>query len=133
MLSSESIVSPYAIGHDHEERVIVTGCDVPIGGSAATGLALLLHEFATNAAKFGALSSPGGHIEVDCSVENAELRLTWAEHGGPALDGPAASEGFGSLLAQSVVTKQFAGQIARAWEPQGLILRLTLAMERLGA
>ena len=124
------IVSPHV---ESEERVIVTGCDVPIGGSAVTGLALLLHEFATNAAKFGALSSPGGHIEVDCSVESAELRLTWAEHGGPALDGPAASEGFGSLLAQSVVTKQFAGQIARAWEPQGLILRLTLAMERLGA
>ena len=128
------VVSPYADSEcDHEERVILTGSDAPIGGSAATGLALLLHEFASNAAKFGALSSPGGHIEVDCSVENAELRLTWAEQNGPALDGPAASEGFGSLLAHSVVTKQFAGQISRAWEPQGLILRLMLSMERLGA
>ena len=66
-------------------------------------------------------------------MEKDELLLTWKEHGGPPVNGQAESEGFGSLLSQSTVRHQFGGQISRDWNPEGLIVHLTLSLERLGA
>jgi two-component system, chemotaxis family, CheB/CheR fusion protein len=127
-----AIVSPYVDPEQgHDERVVVEGPDVPVGGSAVTSMALLLHELATNAAKHGALSLPAGRVDLGCSVEQDELRLRWQEHGGPPLDGPAAGEGFGSVLAQRTVSGQFGGRIDRDWRPEGLIVHLSLPLERL--
>lgn len=125
-----TIVSPYV---DREDRLMINGPDLPIGGRAVTSFALLLHEFATNAAKYGALSSPTGRVNVDCAVEKDEFQLTWTELGGPPVNGQAESEGFGSLLSHSTVRHQLGGQISRDWDPEGLILRLKLSLERLGA
>jgi PAS domain S-box-containing protein len=110
---------------------IITGPCLPIGGNAVTSIALVLHELATNAAKYGALSSPGGYIHIDWSVKNDELLLTWKEHGGPSLDGPAEHEGFGSSLVRRLVTGQFGGQLSYDWKPKGLIIRLSMPVERL--
>jgi PAS domain S-box-containing protein len=110
---------------------IVTGPCLPIGGNAVTSIALVLHELATNAAKYGALSSPGGYIHIDWSVKRDELLLTWKEHGGPSLDGPAEHEGFGSSLVHRLVTGQFQGQLSYDWKPKGLIIRLSMPVERL--
>ena len=104
---------------------------VPIGGGAVTSFALLLHEFATNAAKYGALSSPTGRVDVQCSVEDGELFLTWRERGGPPLGRRTESEGFGSLLAGGTVKGQFRGHISRDWEPDGLVIHLSVPCERL--
>ena len=90
-----------------------------------------LHELATNAGKYGALSSPGGYIHIDWSVKNDELLLTWKEHGGPCLDGPAEHEGFGSSLVRRLVTGQFGGQLSYDWKAKGLIIRLSMPVERL--
>ena len=122
------IISPFI---DSDHRVAVDGCDVPIGGSAVTSFALLLHELASNAAKYGALSSPSGSVSLDCSVRQDELLLTWAEHGGPRLKGQPANKGFGSLLTDATVRSQFGGQISRDWKPEGLIVQLSLPLERL--
>lgn len=127
----QTIVAPYDHKHAEDARVIVNGPDLPIGGNAVTSMALLLHEFATNAVKHGALSCPSGRINVDWSVAKDELLLTWREHGGPSLDGRPEGEGFGSLLARSTVTGQFAGQISRDWNPEGLIIRLSIPLNRL--
>ena len=64
-------------------------------------------------------------------MEQDELRLTWQEHGGPLLDASAVNEGFGSFLARRLVTGQFDGTIAYDWNPQGLIVRLSLPVARL--
>jgi two-component system CheB/CheR fusion protein len=104
---------------------------VPIGAGAVTSMALLLHELATNAIKHGALSLPTGRVDLGCSVEQDELLLRWQERGGPPLDGPAMSEGFGSVLAHRTVTGQFGGRIDRDWRPEGLIVHLSLPLERL--
>jgi two-component sensor histidine kinase len=90
-----------------------------------------MHELATNAAKYGALSSPGGYIHIDWSVKKDELLLTWKEHGGPPLGGPAEHEGFGSSLVRRLVTGQFGGQLSYDWKPKGLIIRLALPVEHL--
>jgi two-component sensor histidine kinase len=122
------IISPFI---DSGDAVAVNGCDVPIGGSAVTSFALLLHELASNAAKFGALSSPRGSISLDCSIRQDELLLTWREQGGPGLNGQPANRGFGSLLTDATVRSQFRGQISRDWKPEGLIVQLSLPLKRL--
>jgi len=128
------VVSPYVdLAGGREERLVICGPDVAIGDNAVTGVALLLHELASNAAKFGALSVPEGHIGVDCAMENDEFRLTWKERDGPPLDGPAQDEGFGSVLVRNVVERQIRGQISRTWEADGLTVRLTLPMAGLAA
>ena len=129
----QTIFAPYV----DPERVkdhgffIITGPCLPIGGNAVTSIALVMHELATNAAKYGALSSPGGYIHIDWSVKKDELLLTWKEHGGPSLDGPAEHEGFGSSLVRRLVTGQFGGQLSYDWKPKGLIIRLSVPVERL--
>jgi two-component sensor histidine kinase len=129
----QTIFAPYV----DPERIkghgfyIVTGPCLPIGGNAVTSIALVMHELATNAAKYGALSSPGGYIHIDWSVENDELLLTWKERGGPSLDGPAEREGFGGSLVRRIVTDQFGGQLSYNWKPEGLIIRLSVPVERL--
>ena len=129
----QTIFAPYVDPERSKDHgfYIITGPCLPIGGNAVTSIALVLHELATNAAKYGALSSPGGYIHIDWSVKNDELLLTWKEHGGPSLDGPAEHEGFGSSLVRRLVTGQFGGQLSYDWKPKGLIIRLSMPVERL--
>jgi PAS domain S-box-containing protein len=127
-----TIVSPYDdAGHQDGERVSIYGPDVPVSSDAVASLALLLHEFATNAAKFGALSSPTGHVEVTCEIAGDELRVAWQERGGPTLVGPAQREGFGTLLGHATVRRQLGGSIARDWNSTGLTIRLVVPLARL--
>jgi two-component sensor histidine kinase len=112
-------------------RVHISGADVALSPGAVTGLALLLHEFATNAAKYGALSAPAGRIEVECHEEADRLVITWIERDGPRIDHPPAGEGFGSLLAQMTIRNQFGGDLLRDWRPEGLTVRLSILRDRL--
>lgn len=114
-----------------EPRVAIEGPEVPIGGDAVTSLALVLHELATNAAKYGALSTPGGRIHVSWTVSSGKLELRWEERDGPAVHGPPAREGFGSMLARRSLNGQLQGDLAFDWDPQGLTVRLWAALERL--
>ena len=81
-----AIFAPY-LEATTSERLAISGCDFAVRASAITGLALVLHEFATNAAKHGALSTAEGHIHVNCSKDSGALMLQWEEHGGPPIDG----------------------------------------------
>jgi PAS domain S-box-containing protein len=126
-----TILSPYADGPSERERVSISGPDVPIAGSAVTSLALLLHEFATNAAKYGALACASGRIRLDWVADERELALTWQEHGGPAVKQPPQDEGFGSLLARRIVSGQFGGRLSRDWKPEGLTIHLSVPIEQL--
>jgi PAS domain S-box-containing protein len=127
-----TIVAPFVDPErDHDGRFVISGAEVPIGGSAVTSLALLLHEMAINAVKYGALSSANGRVTVDFAPAGSELVVTWREQGGPPVDGPPASEGFGSFLARATVETQFDGRISRDWRPDGLTVRLFLSLERL--
>ena len=129
-----TIVAPYDnVGHLGAERVTISGPDVPINAVTVAGLALLLHEFATNAAKYGAFSTPAGRINVECRMAGDELQVTWRELGGPVLDGPAVREGFGSMLARATVKQQLGGTILREWNPEGLTIKLVVPLSRLSA
>jgi PAS domain S-box-containing protein len=127
-----AIFAPYvnqqSEGH---EGMVLTGPDLPIGANAITSVALILHELATNAVKYGALSSLEGIVHIDCSLENDELLMTWKERGGPSIDGPPDEEGFGSTLARRLVLGQFGGRLSNDWEPDGLVLHLALPVEHI--
>lgn len=128
----DTIVSPFVDARPEEPRIVVEGPDITLGGGGLTSFALLLHEFATNAAKYGALSSPAGRIVVSWHTDAETLHLLWREEGGPAPSaGEAANEGFGSVLARSTVRSQLGGSLAREWRPDGLIVTLTARLDRL--
>ncbi|MGH6947991.1 MAG: sensor histidine kinase [Kiloniellales bacterium] len=127
-----TIVAPYLDPEPGENvRIVAAGPEVPVSGGAVTSLALLLHELTTNAAKYGALSSPSGRIDIGWLVENDGLRLTWRERGGPAIDRQPKEEGFGSLLARATVSGQLGGQMSREWKPDGLVAVLQAPLARL--
>ena len=127
-----TIVTPYVdSGQDVTQRIVVDGPEVVVGGSAVTSFALLLHEIATNAAKYGALSSPSGRVVAKWRIEGEELDLTWREEGGPPVAGEPERTGFGSTLAEATVLGQFGGKISREWRSEGLIVHLTILLDRL--
>jgi PAS domain S-box-containing protein len=114
-------------------RAVVTGPDILIGRDALTSFALLLHEFATNAAKYGALSTPHGRINISGVEEGDRFVLTWTESGGPPVHRRTDGEGFGSLLARGAVQGQLGGEITRDWKPEGLSIRLVVDQKRVSA
>ena len=128
-----TVIAPYldSDGSMKRERLIVKGCDVPIAEKAVSSLALVLHELATNSVKLGSLSLAKGGVRVDCSSANGQVRVTWKEQRGPRLNGSPQHEGFGTLLANRIVTGQFGGQISYDWRPAGLVVRLSAPMERI--
>ena len=98
-----------------------------------TGLALVLHETATNAVKYGALSRPDGSIRVTWDASGDDLHLDWDETGGPVIDGTPQARGFGSILTERSVTGELAGRIEHDWRRNGLRLKLSVPLERLAA
>jgi PAS domain S-box-containing protein len=128
-----TILAPYDHNGGTGSRAVVTGSDIAIGGHALTSVALLLHEFATNAAKYGALSTPQGRIDIACEGADDRFVVTWVESGGPAIHRRPDSEGFGTLLARSAVEGQLGGEIVRDWRPEGLSIRLAVDPQRLTA
>jgi PAS domain S-box-containing protein len=125
-----TIVSPYD-ETDGASRIVITGSDVAVSPALATDLALLLHEFATNAAKYGALSTPTGRINIVCSEADDLITLEWTEFGGPRIDKVPTEQGFGSKLAQATVVGRLGGQLSQCWNPDGLTIRLSVDPERL--
>ncbi len=85
-----------------------------------------LHELATNAAKYGALSVPGGYVEVNWSrAADGRLVLRWTEANGPAVN-PPRHQGFGTRVIESMVVAQLKGEIRFAWRSQGLSCEITM-------
>jgi two-component system CheB/CheR fusion protein len=128
-----AVLAPYIdpSRNEGDPRVEIDGPEVAVRGDAATSLALVIHELATNAAKYGALSIAGGHLHISWSTANGRLSLTWTEAGGPPVSGPPSHEGFGSVLARRSVQGQLSGDMVFHWNPDGLVVVLSAPMERL--
>ena len=107
-------------------RFQLRGGDVECPYAVAVLLALIIHELTTNAAKYGALSSPNGQVTIAWSLLSGRLALEWVESGGPKPIAPTR-EGFGTKLLRSGV-RQFHGTVDRQFEPSGLQCRISLTM-----
>jgi two-component sensor histidine kinase len=110
----------------------IRGEDVSVDDRAATPLALLFHELATNAAKYGALSAETGQVTVEVTRRGDTVVLDWTETGGPPVR-PADKEGFGTQLIELSAMRQLGGTVTRDWRPEGLAMRIevpVLALSR---
>ncbi|SDB34254.1 PAS domain-containing protein [Belnapia rosea] len=124
-----TLLAPYGV--EEAARIELLGDDVPVGVKAATSLALILHELATNAAKYGALSQPEGSVTIEGARLGERFGLTWRESGGPEVEGPPVRRGFGTILAERGAITQLGGSIAQDWPREGLVLRLEVPLARL--
>ncbi|RUX20044.1 PAS domain-containing protein [Mesorhizobium sp. M2A.F.Ca.ET.042.01.1.1] len=115
--------SPSAINIDK-------GPPVKLDSKKLMSLALALHELATNALKYGALSKAGGQVHVLWEVEEAEiprLRLTWTESGGPRVSAPT-SRGFGSQLIQLAIAYDLNGKVEPTYAATGLMVEMVIPL-----
>ncbi len=130
---ARAIVEPYtdSAAPNTSSRILIAGPEVTLGSEAITAMALVLHELATNAVKYGAFSIPSGQLHISWVVKKGKLSLEWQERGGPPMRKAPKIEGFGSLLARHSVEGQLHGQLAYDWDNDGLTARIDLAVERL--
>jgi two-component sensor histidine kinase len=123
----DQAMAPYT-GKDGS-RIHVIGPDLRLAPRSALTVAMALHELATNAAKYGALSNDGGHVHIDwAGLEDAsdQLRLTWREVGGPAVAPPSRS-GFGTKLIEGGA-EQIDGSATLEFNPGGVVCTLICPM-----
>jgi PAS domain S-box-containing protein len=126
-----AILAPH-ISQDAAAQMTLEGPVVRVGPKAATVLTLVLHELATNASKYGALSVSEGHLRITW-MRGVMLTLHWQEENGPVISGTPKAEGFGSQLARRSVKDQLGGAIAYDWRPEGLQVRIDLPLSQLEA
>ena len=123
------LFDPYRI--DGAQRIILRGDDVEIGRHTATSLALLLHELATNAIKYGSLQKRDGVVTVTITPAEETVGFEWCESGGVDVNPPGEAAGFGTGLIDRVVRYQLGTTLDRQWHPQGLLACMTMPRDRL--
>ena len=106
-----------------EERIRIEGPDARVPTNVAVALSMALHELATNALKYGALSTSAGEVRLSWSRGAGVLRLEWRETGGPPVR-PPARQGFGSRLLLRGLTGDLSSPAELIYAPEGLIYRL---------
>lgn len=122
-----AILAPYE--HDESSRISITGPDLRIAAGALTSIALLFHELATNAAKYGALSIRDGLLVIDVSVQGENARVRWVETSPGTIQDKAEKEGFGRTLERSVL-RGLQGTLTREWKASGLCLTLNIPLSQ---
>ena len=123
---AEEELRPYGFGEDR--RIRLSGDAVSLSPGQAQALGLALHELATNAAKYGALSLPGGEVLLEWREADGELILTWRERGGPRVTAPIRT-GFGATVLARCLGGPLAGRVETDWAELGLTARIHLPMQ----
>jgi len=124
------LLAPYDDMAAFSGRVRVSVPRMGVGEQAATTLALVVHELATNSLKYGALSSPDGTLDISCAPHDTEVVVVWTERGGPPVAAPTG-EGYGSKLLNRGMTVQLGGSITCDWSAEGVIISLQMTKDRL--
>ena len=118
--------------HGGAERFAIVGGSVRLSPRMALSLSMALHELATNAVKYGALSAPSGQVRITWTVvpgpAQARLVLTWTETGGPPVQ-PPTRRGFGSRLIERGLAAELSGQAYIDFRPEGVVCRIEAALD----
>ena len=118
-------LAPYA--QDSERTLDISGPAVELAPNDALSLGLAIHELATNAAKYGALSVPTGQVAVTWHLITQDLaRVEWAERGGPPVSQSARKRGFGTELIEKIVAHELRNPVDLKFEPEGVRCALIL-------
>src|SRR5215213_5934538 len=114
-------------------RVLLAGPVLELPAELAVPIGMAIHELTTNAAKYGAFSTPRGWLEVEWDVRGLDggrrLRLSWTEHDGPPVEKPSR-KGFGSSLIQRLLTTQCRAEIEFAYDRPGLRFQMSVPLVR---
>lgn len=109
---------------DRPDRAVIKGPDTRVASQQAVGLSLAVYELATNAVKYGALSSDHGRLDISWDANaNGEFRFDWRESGGPVVTPPTRT-GFGSRLTNKIVAAYFEGEGRTIYDPAGVRFEL---------
>jgi two-component sensor histidine kinase/PAS domain-containing protein len=111
-------------------RIRASGPVVSLPPSTAQSLAVALHELVTNAAKYGALSTPGGRVALLWELGSQGLAFNWSEEGGPPASTPTR-RGFGTRVIAASVEQQLGGKARFDWRPEGLRVELTIPLDQI--
>jgi len=127
------VLQPYLL--NNPERIRMFGPSVPLSPRLAVVLSMIIHEIATNAAKYGALSNDTGIIAIDWEVIHEfkpKLRLIWTETGGPPVVVPV-HRGFGSRLIERSARDQLGGEATVDFLPRGVVCTVTCSLDDEGS
>ena len=119
----EEEIAPFRTGQG--VKVQMKGSSLVLPAEKAQIVALALHELATNAAKYGALSCSSGRVEIDWRLEGGRLIVTWLESDGPKVELPVR-QGFGSKIMNASIKQQIGGDVVFDWQPRGLTCTLSI-------
>ncbi|PZM08946.1 sensor histidine kinase [Rhizobium tubonense] len=125
------LLAPYDDVGAFAGRIRVAVPRMGLGEKAATSLALVIHELATNSLKYGALSVDTGLLDISGNTVGDDVEIVWTEQGGPEVEPPKASEGYGSKLLQRTVTGHLGGSIVYAWTRSGVVVTLQMKESQL--
>lgn len=122
------LTAPY--GAPGSMAITVSGDRVSFGRKAATPLALVFHELATNSAKYGAMSTSEGKIAITVHKVGENVEVVWSESDGPPAEAPT-EQGFGSRLIAMAIQSQLGGTLVQDWREDGLHAKITIPSDRL--
>lgn len=125
----EALLAPFK---RDEKQAIVSCQNITVGEKTAAALALVIHELATNAAKYGALSTGDGYIHLECNSLGDTLKITWREIGGPPITQNPSRKGFGTRMVARTVEAQLMGTITRDFASDGLLVALEIPLSAIG-
>jgi two-component sensor histidine kinase len=123
------LLAPYDDLGAFSGRIRVSVPRMSVGESATTILALVVHELATNSLKYGALSVATGLLDVSCSAHDEAVTIVWTESGGPQVEAPTGTAGYGSRLVERSVSGHLKGSIEYKWAKDGVVVTLKVDPE----
>jgi PAS domain S-box-containing protein len=113
----------------NEERFSIDGTDLRFDAKSVLAVSMAVHELCTNAAKYGALSQPGGRVRIRWSVAGDRFRFSWEETGGPPVT-PPTRRGFGSTMIERVLKAQLEADVRSDFRVSGLICTIDAPLAR---
>ena len=113
-----------------EANTTVQGPNVMLTAAATQAVAMVLHELVTNAAKYGALSSPEGRVSVEWEAPDGSLSIAWRETGGPPVAAAAPQSGYGTSLIRDLIPHELGGKVDLVMAPEGVRCTIVIPFDR---
>jgi two-component sensor histidine kinase len=113
-----------------EANTTVQGPNVMLTAAATQAVAMVLHELVTNAAKYGALSSPSGRVSVQWEAPEGTLSVAWCETGGPPVAASAPQSGYGTSLIRDLIPHELGGKVDLVMAPDGVRCTIVIPFDR---
>lgn len=125
------LLAPYDDMGAFSGRIRVAVPRMGVGEKTATTLAIVIHELATNAVKYGCLSAEAGMLDLSSRSDDENIVIIWAESGGPEVEGAPEHLGFGTNYVRQTLARQFKGTFDYDWQPGGLVATLRMRKDLL--